>query len=119
MSGLWYDQFAVDCGAFSRAAGPPGALLALFLDRPPALRAALALGLAGAGLALRRPLGFLAVRGLASRALWSQYLSWSRIVYSPLPAKLYFAGLLWREVRCPARRTAALHAPAAAIMFVC
>lgn len=95
---LWYDRFDVDCGRFSAAAGPPGAALALFLNRPSVLRAAVGLALAAAGVLLQRPLGYGLVKLLTAQWLWKAYLSWSRIVYAPLPMKLYFATVLWKDV---------------------
>jgi hypothetical protein len=38
VSGLWYDQFALDCTYFAAQAGPPGLLLAYLLDHKWALR---------------------------------------------------------------------------------
>jgi hypothetical protein len=95
VGGLWYDQFDVDCATFSRCAGPPGAVSALFLDRPPLLRAAVGLALVAACVVSKQPLGFGLVKLLTAQWLWKAYLSWSRIVYAPLPMKLYFATVLW------------------------
>merc|ERR1711907_404904 len=38
------------------------------------------------------------MRFLSSEFFWKQYLGWSRIVYAPLPAKIYFFLLFWRRV---------------------
>jgi hypothetical protein len=64
--GLWYDQFELDCSAFSRAAGPPGAALALFLDRPPVLRAAVGVAVGAAAVLLRVKLLMLTAAGVNS-----------------------------------------------------
>lgn len=98
VEGLWYDQFDVDCQAFSRAGGPPGAILALFLDKPPVLHATVGLTLVATCVVLKAPLGFGLVKLLTAQWLWKAYLSWSRIVYAPLPMKLYFATVLWKDV---------------------
>lgn len=98
ISGLWYDQFSLDCSALTAYAGPPGYALAFLLDHRAALRSVIALACAVGCVVLRKPLAFCLVKLLASKTVWVQYLNWSRIVYAPLPAKLYFVGVFWREV---------------------
>ena len=98
ISSLWYDQFKVNCYAFNCQAGPPGVLLSLLLDKKWSVRAVLTTVLVLSTIALGRPLHFLAVRLLTSTMFWKQHLNWSRIVYAPLPAKLYFASIVWRRI---------------------
>jgi len=100
--GLWYDAFELDWAAFGAAAGPLGVATGFLLDRRWGLRAALALCLAAALAVFQAPLAFLATRALTSEALWLRYLGWSRLLYAPLAAKLYFAGVSMRQSpHCP------------------
>jgi len=98
VSGLWYDQFSVDCNAFSAQAGPPGQVLSFLLDRPWALRGCVLAALLTVAGVLRKPLSMALVKVLTSGPLWRSFLSWSRIVYAPLPAKIYFVQLFWSMV---------------------
>lgn len=95
VSGLWYEQFQVNCASFSAQAGPPGQLLSFLLDKPSALRSVIGLGVLLAVGVLRQPLGVTCVKLLTSATFWKQHLNWSRIIYAPLPAKIYFAQIAW------------------------
>jgi len=98
INSLWYDQFLLNCYTFNLQAGPPGVLLSLLLDKKWAVRAVLCTLMAVATAVLGKQVHFVVVRLLTSTFFWKQHLNWSRIVYAPLPAKLYFLSIIWRAV---------------------
>ena len=73
-------------------------MLSLLLDKKWAVRAVLCTLMAVATAVLGKQIHFVVVRLLTSTFFWKQHLNWSRIVYAPLPAKLYFVSILWRAV---------------------
>jgi len=98
ISSLWYDQFLLKCEELNLHLGPVGYILSTLLDKKANLRAVLGACCFAMAVVLRTPLHFMMVRFLTWSVLWNRHFAWSRILYAPLPAKLFFLSIIWRRV---------------------
>lgn len=98
ISSLWYDQFLLNCKELDQHLGPLGFILSSLLDHKAGLRGVLGILLLATGFILRTPLHFLLIRFLTWSVLWNRHFAWSRLLYAPLPAKLFFLSIIWRRL---------------------